>query len=283
MSAIRVWRTHATCVRGFGIRTISVRAYGKGFSREEQPRGETKAETGRNVGTALEQDVGDATQATPNAVDASKSKSSPILPTREQVLAACLSTSTILSVVGVAVYLAAPYTTSAKGTELFDTLHTSSLVGHVDIRSTVATLATVAGVTGARALLLSVWDDFRAATDASNCQVLVPLEGNPVDVLVVGSVPAFAEEFLFRFALLPAISPDWRGAIISGLVFGALHVNGGRNAAFAAWASGVGAVYGALYLYTGSFLSSAVAHALANVLSACLWWATNSSSAERCD
>ena len=91
----------------------------------------------------------------------------------------------------------------------------------------------------------------------------------------VGSVPARAEEFLFRFALLPAISPDWRGAIISGLVFGALHVNGGRNVAFAAWASAVGTSYGYLYLYTGSLAASAAAHALANVLSALLWTANH--------
>ena len=128
-------------------------------------------------------------------------------------------------------------------------------------------------MTGARVLLLNVWDDFRAATDTANGQVLLPLDGSVADIALVGSVPALAEEFLFRFALLPAISPDWRGAVISGLVFGVLHVNGGRNAAFAAWASAVGAAYGYLYLYTGSLAASAAAHALANVLSAWLWTA----------
>jgi membrane protease YdiL (CAAX protease family) len=91
-------------------------------------------------------------------------------------------------------------------------------------------------------------------------------------------VPALAEEFLFRYALVPAISPDWRGALISGLVFGALHVNGGRNAAFAVWASAVGTAYGALYLHTGSLAACVAAHALANVLSASLWLGTYQSS-----
>ena len=194
-------------------------------------------------------------------------------PTRDQVVAACLSTSAVLGAVGVGIYLAAPYISPAKGTEAFDALHAGSLIGEISLKSIGATLTTAGAVTGARVLLLNVWDDFRAATDTANGQVLLPLDGSVADIALVGSVPALAEEFLFRFALLPAISPDWRGAVISGLVFGVLHVNGGRNAAFAAWASAVGAAYGYLYLYTGSLAASAAAHALANVLSAWLWTA----------
>jgi hypothetical protein len=38
--------------------------------------------------------------------------------------------------------------------------------------------------------------------------------------------------------------------LIAGVAFGVLHNNGGRNWAFAAWASLVGVVYGAAFLYT---------------------------------
>ncbi len=41
-----------------------------------------------------------------------------------------------------------------------------------------------------------------------------------------------------------------RGVIIAGGAFGLLHNNGGRNWAFAAWASAVGVVYGAAFLCT---------------------------------
>jgi hypothetical protein len=45
----------------------------------------------------------------------------------------------------------------------------------------------------------------------------------------------YCQELLFRGALLPLIAPDWRGVAISGIVFGTLHLSGGRNSAFALW------------------------------------------------
>ncbi len=38
--------------------------------------------------------------------------------------------------------------------------------------------------------------------------------------------------------------------LVAGGAFGLLHNNGGRNWAFAAWASAVGIVYGAAFLFT---------------------------------
>ncbi len=54
-----------------------------------------------------------------------------------------------------------------------------------------------------------------------------------------------------------------------------LHNSGGRNAAFAAWAGGVGCVYGAAYLYTHNIWVPAAAHALANFASAAVWKSRN--------
>jgi uncharacterized protein len=68
---------------------------------------------------------------------------------------------------------------------------------------------------------------------------------------------------------------EWRrrGVAISGAVFGALHVNGGRNPTFAAWAGLVGCLYGAAFLATQDVWVPAVAHSAANLASASIWLA----------
>jgi len=127
------------------------------------------------------------------------------------------------------------------------------------------------GVTAARQVLIYSWSDFKESTDGANSQILLPLSGF-MEMLVVASLPAVSEEMLFRWALIPAIYPDWRGAFISGIVFGILHLNGGRNAAFALWASIIGCLYGSLYLHSeGSLIVPILAHAAANISSAQVW------------
>lgn len=130
-------------------------------------------------------------------------------------------------------------------------------------------LAAAAAATALRATTLAAWPAYREASDRSNTQVLSPL--TTADVLYVSVLPGLAEELLFRGALLPAVAPDWRGALVAGLVFGALHSSGGRNAAFAAFASVLGCLYGGLMLATGSLWVPAIAHSAANVASAALW------------
>jgi hypothetical protein len=134
---------------------------------------------------------------------------------------------------------------------------------------TVIAIGVAATVTGCRAVLLRTWPDFRQATDASNQQALGPLQ--PADLLIVALLPAVSEELLFRGALLPAIYPDARGVVISAAVFGALHVPGGRNAAFAVWATAVGAAYGCAFLATGNLAVPMVAHGLSNLASGWFW------------
>ena len=79
-----------------------------------------------------------------------------------------------------------------------------------------------------------------------------------------------------RGAIIPASFPDWRGAVLSGLVFGVLHNSGGRNPAFAAWASAVGVLYGGLFVYSHNIWVPVTAHALANFCSAAAWKARQS-------
>ena len=62
-----------------------------------------------------------------------------------------------------------------------------------------------------------------------------------------------------------------RGVLIVGVGFGLLHNSGGRNWAFAGWASVVGTLYGAAFLGTGDVLVPMAAHSLANFASGRLW------------
>ncbi len=59
--------------------------------------------------------------------------------------------------------------------------------------------------------------------------------------------------------------------LLSGVIFGLLHNSGGRNMAFAAWASAVGCLYGGAFLYTHNIWVPAAAHSVANFASAALW------------
>ncbi len=100
-------------------------------------------------------------------------------------------------------------------------------------------------------------------------QILTPL-GWP-DVLLVACLTGLSEELLFRGAFIPASLPDWRGVMLSATLFGLLHNSGGRNLSFAAWAGGVGGLYGAAYLATGNIWVPIAAHALNNFSSAAIW------------
>lgn len=100
-------------------------------------------------------------------------------------------------------------------------------------------------------------------------QVLEPL--NYLDIAIVAGLTGVSEELLFRSAIIPATSPDWIGVLIAGVVFGVLHNSGGRNIAFAGWASVVGVAYGAAFVYTHNIWVVAGAHALANFCSAVAW------------
>jgi hypothetical protein len=243
------------------------RAYAKGFSAPDEPPERQTVGRGRE---GVPPNVQQQTR-----VNAEQKDEEVGLPSREQVLSACLSTSAILVAVGAALSVALMNFSSTDGDGVFDA---ANLVGNFSEDNILAMILTAGSVTGARQLLLMSWEEFRSATDAANTQVLVPLRGNFIDIATVGTIPAISEEFLFRFVLIPAISPDWRGAIIAGLVFGVLHMNGGRNAAFAAWASMVGTMYGFLYLHSNSLGICAGAHAMANVVSASIWLASRQGS-----
>ena len=59
--------------------------------------------------------------------------------------------------------------------------------------------------------------------------------------------------------------------LIAAATFGALHIGGGRNLAFAAWAAAVGAAYGAAFLATGDIAVPMGAHVLSNIVGGVLY------------
>jgi hypothetical protein len=71
------------------------------------------------------------------------------------------------------------------------------------------------------------------------------------------------------------VSADWRGVVVSAVVFGALHISGGRRASFAVWATAVGLAYGALAVVLRDGTSPMIAHAAANALGGLMWRASN--------
>ena len=121
----------------------------------------------------------------------------------------------------------------------------------------------------ARGVCNELVPSLRESSDAANSTILPELA--TTDVLIISMLSGLSEEYFFRGALMPSISPDFRGCCIAAAVFGSLHITGGRNAAVAVWATFVGALYGALALATGDIASAAVAHVSCNFLSGVAW------------
>lgn len=191
---------------------------------------------------------------------------------RQTILEACLRTTLIVSAGGAGLRLAAQ--PIADHVPLLDSIAVRSLLTNEVAPSHAAILAAlVAAVTCARLALVSVWPDYRTASDRSNKMVLQTLSTS--DLLWVTFLPGFSEELLFRGALLPALGADWKAVIFVGLIFGILHRGGDRNLAFASWAVVVGWAYGGAYLLTHNLLVPAFAHSLANLASAGLWQRAN--------
>mmetsp|Transcript_44192 Transcript_44192/g.73586 ORF Transcript_44192/g.73586 Transcript_44192/m.73586 type:complete len:387 (-) Transcript_44192:258-1418(-) len=197
---------------------------------------------------------------------------------RERILDACVNTSVVLAVSGLALR---QFSDKAATRGWFDgkIANWNELMpfpNQLDVDTCIHLLlglGAAAVVTVGRIILLSAWADFKTASDTSNRQVLTPLRG--LDVLQVAAYPAISEELLFRGFLLPAVGNDLAGIAVAGVVFGVLHIPGGRNPAFAVWASAVGMLYGALAVYTHDLAAPMVAHAVANLASATYWRANN--------
>ncbi|KAJ7533821.1 hypothetical protein O6H91_13G066400 [Diphasiastrum complanatum] len=143
-----------------------------------------------------------------------------------------------------------------------------------------ATAAAVVVVSVSRQLLLKTWPAFSRSSQAANEQVLKSLD--PLDYVVVSVLPGISEELLFRGAVLPLFGIDWKGVLLTGIIFGALHLTGGRNKAFAIWASFIGILYGTLSVWTMDLLVPMATHSLANLVAAVMWKQNENTVSSEC-
>jgi len=194
--------------------------------------------------------------------------SSLVIPSRDDVVASCASTSTLILMLGLGARFIVP-----KLAEM-NPLTLGLIKDGVDWKHACLASALAVGVTVGRVAFMAKSEDFRKETNNSNKQVLTNLEF--LDVLFCAAYPALAEEMLFRGALMPALGGKAVGVLVAGTVFGALHISNERKVSFAVWAAAVGILYGATceFLADGDLFVPICGHALANIYSALLWRAT---------
>ena len=82
-----------------------------------------------------------------------------------------------------------------------------------------------------------------------------------LDLVLIYIAAGFAEEFLFRVVLI-----DLTGVVIAALLFTAAHAAYWRKPLMLAYTFCIAIVLSLLYLYTGSLLLCAVAHAVYNLV-----------------
>ena len=153
--------------------------------------------------------------------EASTSSSSLVIPSRDDVVASCTSTSTLILMLGLGARFVVP-----KLAEM-NPLTLGLIKDGVDWKHACLASALAVGVTAGRVAFMSASEDFRKETNDSNKQVLTNLEFP--DVLFCAAYPALAEEMLFRGALMPALGGGAVGVLVAGTVFGALHISGERK------------------------------------------------------
>eukprot|EP00249_Psilotum_nudum_P011484 c23199_g1_i1 orf=412-1251(-) len=151
-------------------------------------------------------------------------------PRKESVLKACVFSSGGFCTAGLLILQASHWAADADllvydNTVLFPyQFETWHLGVALELVVTVSTL---------RQLFLRVWPAFAESSRIANQQVLGSLELS--DYFIVAFLSGTSEELFFRGALLPLFGVDWRGAALSGVLFGVLHLSGGRKASFAVW------------------------------------------------
>ena len=121
----------------------------------------------------------------------------------------------------------------------------------------------------ASAGLYGIWPTYRRAANSYLALVMTPLR--PEDILWLGVLPGFSEEFLFRGVALPGLGAGAIALILSSSVFGLLHWAEPRHWPYSLWAIVVGFGFGTITLATGSLVPAVVAHTVANTLAGYVW------------
>ncbi|XP_015693293.1 uncharacterized protein LOC102709083 isoform X1 [Oryza brachyantha] len=188
---------------------------------------------------------------------------------RNAVLQACTLTSGLLLAGGLVLREVSHFASSngwpiADPMDLsfnFETWHLELVVGLVII------------VSSSRYILLQTWSDFRNSSEAANRQMLTSLEIS--DYIVVACLPGISEELLFRGALMPIFGLNWISALVTGAIFGILHLGNGRKYSFAIWATFVGVAYGLAALASSSIIVPMASHSINNIIGGLIWRFSN--------
>ena len=90
-------------------------------------------------------------------------------------------------------------------------------------------------------------------------EALKPLFGGlgPVGIVTISLAAGLGEELFFRGVLQPEL-----GLVAASVIFGTLHTGGPGTLAFGCWVAVMGAVLGALAVWTGGLVAPIVAHAV---------------------
>ncbi|XP_010248785.1 PREDICTED: uncharacterized protein LOC104591591 isoform X2 [Nelumbo nucifera] len=194
------------------------------------------------------------------------------ITSRSVVLRACAITSGLILALGVAIRQVS-HIASLEGWPILDCSTEVSFdfeMWHLELIAGLVVL-----ISSCRYLLLKTWADFAESSEAANQQVLSGLQ--PLDFMVVAFLPGVSEELLFRGALLPLFGFSLKSALAVAVIFGLLHLNGGRRYPFAMWATFVGFAYGYSAIVSSSIIVPMASHALNNLIGGILWRYTSTS------
>ena len=126
----------------------------------------------------------------------------------------------------------------------------------------LATIGTILAGLGTVLLLVRLFGRERLLVD--EVRILVN-SYTVVDFIPIYITAGIGEEFLFRVALVEPF-----GLVLSSLLFTAIHIAYWRKPLILLYVFVFGLICGTLYLYTGSFLLCATAHAIYNFTLSCL-------------
>jgi len=121
----------------------------------------------------------------------------------------------------------------------------------------------------ASGLVYRFWPAYRQSADRYLELVLTPLTWP--DLLWLGLLPGLSEELLFRGVMLPALGLNLAAVLLTGLVFGVLHLSSPNQWPYVVWATVVGLALGYGALASGNLLVPVVAHICTNWISSALW------------
>ncbi|KAF7813650.1 CAAX amino terminal protease [Senna tora] len=195
------------------------------------------------------------------------------IASRSAVLQACTTTSCLIAALGIIIRQVS-HIASMEGLPVLDCSTVVSFdfeMWHLEL-----IIGLVVLISSCRFLLLKTWTDFSESSEAANQQVLTSLE--PLDYMVVAFLPGISEELLFRGALVPLLGMNLISIGVVALIFGVLHLGGGRKYSFSIWATFVGLAYGYATILSSSIVVPMASHALNNLIGGLLWRYTSNTS-----